>query len=123
MQLPPVADLIVFMGLVLVFSLFGLTASGHFPSEHRSPALRTGLGPVILWASIACALVVLAAAVLVGLGRLPLYAAVIGGGAMLLVAPLVLQGFPDTFVDGRSGLVVFAGIGLILVAAARMLAA
>jgi hypothetical protein len=27
------------------------------------------------------------------------------------MAPLVLQLFPDSFVDGRGGLLVFAGIG------------
>jgi hypothetical protein len=122
MPLPPLADLAVFMGLVLAFALFGLTASGHFPSEHRAPALRTALGGAILWLSMACAVVVLAAAVLLAVERLPLYASVIGGGAMLLAAPLVLQGFPDTFVDGRAGLVTFAGLGLFLVAASRLLA-
>ena len=50
--------------------------------------------------------------------RLPLYAAVIGGGAMVLFAPLLLQPFPDSFVNGRQGLLIFAGLaaGLALVA-------
>jgi hypothetical protein len=33
---------------------------------------------------------------------------------VLLVAPLILQLFPDSFVDGRSGLLVFAGLGAVL---------
>jgi hypothetical protein len=43
---------------------------------------------------------------------------VIGGGAMVLFAPLLLQPFPDSFVNGRRGLLTFAGIaaGLTLVA-------
>lgn len=123
MSFPPVAELIVFMALVLAFSLYGLTASGHFPREHRNPTLRSGAGALILWGSIACAVVVLGAALLLAVERLPLYAAVIGGGAMLLIAPLILQAFPDTFVDGRGGLLSFAAIGLVLVAAARWIVA
>lgn len=123
MQLPPLPDLAVFMGLVLVFALFGLTVSGHFPAEHRAPGLRTTSGAAILWVSMACAGLVLGAAVLLAVERLPAYASVIGGGAMLLAAPLILQGFSDTFVDGRAGLVTFAGLGLFLVAASRLIAA
>ena len=37
------------------------------------------------------------------------YAAIIGGGLSLLVAPLVLRWFPDRFVDGPGALLVFAG--------------
>lgn len=121
MQMPPLADLAVFMGLVLAFALFGLTASGHFPAEHRSAALRSAFGTALLWLSIACAVVVLGAALLLAVERLPVYASVIGGGAMLLVAPLILQGFPDRFVDGHAGLVAFAGLGLSLVAVSRLL--
>ena len=42
----------------------------------------------------------------------------IGGGAMVLFAPLLLQPFPDSFVNGRRGLLIFAGMaaGLALVA-------
>ncbi len=123
MQMPPLPDLAVFMGLVLAFALFGLTASGHFPAEHRSAGLRTGFGRLVLWGSIACAVVVLAVALLIAIERLPLYATILGGGAMVLAAPLMLQGFPDSFVDGRMGLVAFAGIGLCLAAASRLLGA
>jgi hypothetical protein len=34
--------------------------------------------------------------------HVPLPAAVIGGGAMVLFAPLLLQPFPDSFVNGRA---------------------
>ncbi len=40
---------------------------------------------------------------------LPWYLQVIGGGAMLLFAPLLLQPLPDSFVNGRRGLLVFSG--------------
>ena len=44
----------------------------------------------------------------------PWYATVIGGGAALLFAPLLLQPLPDTFVNGRRGLLVFcAGAALL----------
>ena len=86
MALPPLPELTLFMGLVLVLSLFGLTVSGHFPQEHRAASLRTGTGMLVLWGTIAvcCA----------------------------------LQPFPDSFVNGRRGLLIFAGIatGLALIA-------
>ena len=47
---------------------------------------------------------------------LPWYAVTIGGGAMLLVAPLLLQQFPDSFVDSARALLTFAA-GALLVAA------
>ena len=119
MSLPPIPELTVFMGLVLAFALYGLTASGHFPEQHRAPALKRTTGRFILWGSIAGAFVVLVAACVLAFQRLPIYAAVIGGGGMLLIAPLVLQSFPDSFVDGRRGLLSFTAFGLVLVIAAR----
>ena len=57
------------------------------------------------------------AAVLVLAWRaLPWYATVIGGGAALLFAPLLLQPLPDSFVNGRRGLLVFAAGAIALAA-------
>jgi hypothetical protein len=118
MALPPLPELVLFMALVLALSLFGLTVSGHFPQEHRAASLRTAGGALVLWGTIAvcCALTLAAAAF--AWQHVPLPAAVIGGGAMVLFAPLLLQPFPDSFVNGRRGLLTFAGIaaGLTLVA-------
>jgi hypothetical protein len=103
--------IMMFALLVMSAALYGLTASGHFPSEHRAEALRTTSGAAILWGTMVLAL----ATAIVGLGLawavLPWTWAVIVGGAVLLMAPLILQLFPDSFVDGRAGLLVFAGIG------------
>ncbi len=103
----------VFALLTMSAALYGLTASGHFPSEHRPEALKSGGGAAILWGTIGVAL----GTVIVGLGlawaALPWTWAVIIGGAVLLMAPLVLQLFPDSFVDGRAGLLVFAGLGAV----------
>jgi hypothetical protein len=108
------AALVAFALLVMSASLYGLTASGHFPSEHRPEALKSPTGAAILWGTMTVAL----ATALVGLGlawtMLPWTWAVIVGGAVLLMAPLVLQLFPDSFVDGRVGLLVFAGLGAAL---------
>jgi hypothetical protein len=110
------------MALVLVLSLYGLTVSGHFPEEHRDPALRVGSGPLLLWGTIAlCGLLTLAA-LLFAWQRVPLYAAVIGGGAMVLAAPLLLQPFPDSFVNGRRGLVIFAALATGLTVISKLIA-
>lgn len=122
MALPPLPELSLFMALVLVLSLYWLTVSGHFPEQHRAASLKGSGGQALLWGTIAlCALLTLAALTFAWT-RVPLYAAVIGGGLMVLVAPLLLHPLPDSFVDGRPGLLVFAalGLGLMLVAGTFM---
>ena len=64
------------------------------------------LGTLVLWGTIAlCARADAGCRSLFAWQHVPLYAAVIGGGAMVLFAPLLLQPFPDSFVNGRRGLV------------------
>jgi len=123
MALPPLPELAVFMALVLVLALYALTVSGHFPAEYRAPALKTAGGQVLLWGTLA-----LCAALTVLVARfawrhVPLYAAAIGGGAMLLAAPLILRPLPDSFVNGRRGLLFFTGLALGLALIAKTLIA
>lgn len=112
MALPPLPELALFMALVLVLSLYGLTVSGHFPEEQRAPSLRTAGGRIVLWGTIALCAALAIAALVFAWQHVPIYAAVIGGGAMVLIAPLLLQPLPDSFVNGRRGLVIFAGLGI-----------
>jgi hypothetical protein len=123
MALPPLPELALFMALVLVLSLYGLTVAGHFPKEHRAASLKTAGGAVLLWGTIALCLALTIAALAFAWQHLPLPAAIIGGGAMILIAPLLLQPFPDSFVNGRLALVLFTGAGLGLALAARTLIA
>ena len=120
MQLPPIPELVLFMALVLVLALFGLTASGHFPAEHRRGSLRAGSGVALLWGSIALCAGLGLGALAFAWQNLPLAAAIIGGGAMLLFAPILLQVFSDEFVDGPQGLVVFSAAGAALALLARL---
>lgn len=105
---------VLFMALVLSLSLYGLTASGHFPREHRAERLRTGVGPAVLWLTIASSAAVAAYAVAYAARALPWHMAIIGAGAALLIAPLLLQPLPDAFVDGRRGLLAFAVLAALL---------
>jgi hypothetical protein len=114
MTLPPLTDLALFMAAVLLIALYGLSASGHFPAEHRATALKSGAGAAVFWGTLALASAAAPAVLASGLARLPWYAAVIGAGLMLLVAPLVLQRFPDRFVDGARSLLVFGGGAAVL---------
>jgi hypothetical protein len=118
MALPPLLPLAVFMALVLVLSLYGLTVSGHFPEEHRAASLKTAGGRLLLWGTIALCAALTITALTFAWRHLPLPAAIIGGGAMVLIAPLLLQPLPDTFVNGRRGLLTFTiiGVGLALTA-------
>ena len=116
-------SLVMFMALGLSLSLYGLTASGHFPSEHRSTDLRAGSGAAVLWLTMAVSAAAAVYAVAYGAQALPWHVAVIGGGMALLIAPLLLQPLPDSFVDGRRGLIVFAAVSALLAALAWRLVA
>ena len=109
-------SLALLMGTVLLVALYGLSASGHFPAEFRAAKLQRGWGFVVLWATMIAAGLAGAAALALGWRALPWYAIVIGAGAVLLFAPLLLQPMPDSFVNGRRGLSVFAGGAVILAA-------
>jgi len=106
--------LVLFMALLLALALHALAASGHFPRQHRAAALASGSGPLILFGSIALAVVCVLVALAAAWRLIPWYAAVIGGGLAILCAPLVLQQFPDRFVDGRASLLAFAGAGIVM---------
>ena len=109
-----IVPLALFTMLMLVVSLHGLTASGHFPRQTRLPAMATGTGVAVLWLTIVIVLGCLLAGLFAAWRLIPWYAAVIGGGGGILVAPLVLQWFPDRFVDGKRGLIAFAAAALLL---------
>jgi len=95
--------------LMLMLSLHGLSASGHFPREHRATALSSPLSAVILHGTILIALASLIAGLWAAWRLIPWYAAVIPGGLAILAAPLVLQELSDSFVDHRGSLLSFAG--------------
>ena len=108
MPLANIFPLAAFFALMLLASLQALCASGHFPKASRLAAISQGSGPLVLWTSI----VVTACSVFGGIVTtsmlIPWYAAVIGGGGAILLAPLVLQVFPDRVVDGKAALIGFA---------------
>jgi hypothetical protein len=95
---------LLLMALVLAAAMQGLAASGHFPRA----AGQAGPGPIALFGSMALALASFAGGAAAALRFTPWYAAVIGGGLAVLAAPLVLQWFPDRFVDGRGALAALA---------------
>ena len=103
-----------FMAGVLAVALYGLTASGHFPAEARSAKFKGGSGALVLWGTLAATVLAAAAMLLESWWILPWYLQVIGGGAMLLFAPLLLQPLPDSFVNGRRGLLAFSAAAALL---------
>jgi hypothetical protein len=115
-------SLLLFMALLLTLSLNGLAASGHFPSEHRAPALQSRAGRLLLFGSIAIATGCFAFALIVAWRQIPWYAAIIGGGSVILIAPLAMHQFPDSFVNGARALIVFGGVSLLLAIAMTWIA-
>ena len=111
----PWAELSLFILAVLLVALYGLTASGHFPAQSRAEEFKSGQGAALICGTMIAACSAGAVVLIFASAVLPWHAVVIGGGAMLLIAPLLLQLFPDSFVDGPKGLLTFAG-GTILVA-------
>ena len=123
MALPPLPELAVFMALVLVLALYALTVSGHFPAEYRAASLSTAAGRALLWGTLALCAAVTVLVAHFAWRHVPLYAAAIGGGAMLLAAPVILRPLPDSFVNGRRGLLSFTGLALCLALIAQTLIA
>jgi len=107
-----IIELLLFMALFLSVSMYALAASGHFPREHRARKFETGLGRTVLFGTIALSIACAALGVYFIRASVPWYAAVIGGGAMVLAAPLMLQLFSDRFVDGRTSLLALSGAAL-----------
>jgi hypothetical protein len=103
-------DLLLFMALFAAASLHALTASGQFPREHRAASLQSAAGAAILYGSIIVTLLSLVAALRFAWQTIPCYAAVIGGGAPVLFAPLLLRPLSDPFVNGRAALLSFSAI-------------
>jgi len=103
-----------FMAGVLAVALYGLTASGHFPAEARSARFKGGWGALVLWGTLTTTILAAASMLLKSWSILPWYLQVIGGGAMLLFAPLLLQPLPDRFVNGRRGLLAFSAAAALL---------
>ena len=91
---------------VLLAVLYGLSASGHFPAQFRRAKLQRGWGALVLRGTMAATALAAATAGVLAWRALPWYATVIGTGAALLFAPLALQALPDSFVNGRRGLLV-----------------
>jgi hypothetical protein len=104
--------LILFMALILAASLYGLAASGHFPRGQKISAC--GVGLVVLFGSMGLVILCLVGGIAAAVRFVPWYAAIIGGGLSVLAAPLVLQWFPDRFVDGSGALVALSGAGAVL---------
>jgi hypothetical protein len=118
--LPYWPQLVLFAAVVLLLALYGLAVSGHFPAEFRGAAVKQGAGPAVLWGSMLLAALAATAALIQAWKHLPWHAAIISGGAALLFAPLLLRPFPDSFVNGLSGLLVFSLGAAVLAALSRM---
>jgi hypothetical protein len=106
--------LFLLMILLAAASLHALAASGQFPREHRAASLQSAAGAVILFGSIAVTLVSLLVGLHFAWQTIPWYAAVIGGGAPVLFAPLLLRPLPDTFVNGRAALLFFSAVAAVV---------
>jgi hypothetical protein len=108
--------LVLLMGTVLLVALYGLAASGHFPAEFRPEKLQRGWGALVLWGTMIATSLAGVASLVLAWRALPWYATVIGAGAGLLFAPLLLQSLPDSFVNGRRGLLVLSAGAVVLAA-------
>ena len=114
MPLTSIIPLIVFVAMMLLVSLQALSASGHFPKVSRLAATSRGFGPAVLWTSIAVTMSSVIVGIAVAWMFIPWYAAVIGGGSAILLAPQVLQLFSDRIVDGKAALISFAAGAAVL---------
>jgi hypothetical protein len=117
-----VIALVLFVTLLLAASLHGLAVSGHFPRSNKASTPAPDIGPIVLFGSMAVTIASVATGIAAALRLIPWYAAIIGGGLAILVAPLVLQWFPDRFVDGRGAPVALAAAGAVVAVVLILLA-
>jgi hypothetical protein len=94
--------------LMLTVTLYGLSASGHFPRASVD-TLNSPVNVLILYGTIVIVLLCLMAGLWTTWWLIPWHVAVIAGGLAILAAPPVLQRFPDNFVDGSRSLLSFCG--------------
>jgi hypothetical protein len=113
LRLDLIPSLIVFAALLLSAALLALSASGHFP---RRDDARGDPGSLVLYAAMLAGTAATGVGLVAAWQHLPWPPAVIAGGLAILAAPLVLQQFPDRFVDGRGALVAFGGGAVVLAA-------
>lgn len=99
---------------VLILAMFGLTLIGHFPVAQRRAEFKTTAGRLLLALSIVVVALVTAKTLGFAIERVPGPVAIISTGAALLAAPVLLQKLPDSFVDGRRGLIVLASMAAAL---------
>lgn len=111
----------LFMAMALTICMFIVVAAGHFPAHSRATARRTVSGTIVLWGSISAVVASAVCALTFAFVALPWYAAIIGGGLMVLAAPLLVQPFPNRIVDGKAALLALAVVSLALCLATRYL--
>lgn len=119
---PLIAALAAFTATILSIALLGLTAAGHFPSRDRLAHMRTPFASAVLWGAILVSTAAAVAAIFAAGRSLPWAYAVVAGSLAVLFAPLILQKFTDSFVDGPVGLLTFAGTAAVLAACTWALA-
>lgn len=106
----------------LTATLVGLAAAGHFPAANRIERLRDPVGVSVLWGAMIIAVVSIAVAILSAGRSLPWPYIVIACGLGILGAPQVLTSFPDSVVDGRRGLLMFAAVTVLSATVVRAFA-
>ena len=100
---------------VLVITLLFLCLSGHFPFAHQQPKLKELPGRLLMAASVLLGAISVAQVIGFANRQLPIPVAIICAGLALLVAPLVLQRLPESFVEGRRGLAALAALAATMV--------
>jgi hypothetical protein len=104
--------LTLFIVGVTVLALYGLTVSGHFPAATRHKDLQTSMATVVIAGTLLTSAVATVIVMAIAVSTLPWPLIIIGGGAALLVSPLLLRALPDAFVDGLAGLLTFAAAAI-----------
>lgn len=121
MQMPPPIESMTFMAGVLVVFIFIVTVAAHFPAEARRPSLRGTAGTALIFCSSALVATSAIAGLILAYHAIPWYAAVIGGGAMILAAPYTLHPLSDDFVNGPSALIVLGALAMVVTLVALIL--
>jgi hypothetical protein len=108
--------------LILTVALYGLALGGHFPREHRAEALRGHGGTATIAITAGLTAAALIACGYTAYTQAPWYLIILFAGSALLMAPLLLARFPDSFVNGRLALWMFCGAAWLVAASLWVIA-
>ncbi len=97
-------SLIVFAGVWAVGCICAFYLIGIMPLAAAPVEVRSGLGPMLVFANVALVALLVVASFLFALAELRLTSLIVAGGMVFLFSPFIVQDLPQALKDNKLGL-------------------